>query len=99
MVNPAGGILESATHEFPVGVDPVPVEEVEIELRVYEPSSHLFRSVASVHMESAVSLDGDFRVADRDYLENSDNDGVGDINERLEGTIPEDSESTPEEAT
>ena len=36
-----------------------------------------------------------FEVGDLDYLADADGDGVGDINERLAGTDPDDADSTP----
>ena len=42
---------------------------------------------------------GAFRVADLDYLEDSDGDGVGDVNEGLAGTDPADAEATPPDST
>ena len=41
----------------------------------------------------------EFATEDASLLVDSDDDGVGDVNERLEGTDPEDAESTPAETT
>ena len=53
----------------------------------------------NVNMKPAVSMDGTFDVGELDYLEDSDDDGVGDLNEELMGTDPADSESTPGDTT
>ena len=53
----------------------------------------------NVKMESPVDLNRPFSVPDRDYLRDSDRDGVGDYDERLEGTDPDDPESTPGDST
>ena len=53
----------------------------------------------TVAMESPVNLNRPFWVLDRDYLRDSDRDGVGDYDERIEGTDPDDSESTPGDST
>ena len=65
------------------------------ELRGSEASSYQFLRLGYVPME----LTGEFSVRDHDYLIDTDGDGVGDINERGEGTDPEDSESTPGSST
>ena len=41
----------------------------------------------------------EFTTEDASLLVDSDGDGVGDVNERLEGTDPDDAESTPPETT
>ena len=52
-----------------------------------------------LHMELPVDLNEPFSVGDRDYLKDSDGDGVGDINERAEGTDPDDPNSVPGDST
>ena len=50
----------------------------------------------SVRMAEPVHLPpATFDVGDLDYLADADGDGVGDINERLAGTDPDDADSTP----
>ena len=52
----------------------------------------------SVFLNALVDLSHrplEFDVSDLDYLLDTDSDGVGDINERLAGTDPEDRSSTP----
>ena len=48
---------------------------------------------------SAVDLTGDFAIRSLDYLKDSDADGVGDLNERIAKTDPDDHHSTPSPAT
>ena len=52
-----------------------------------------------VRMEAPVNPTGAFRVGDLDYLKDADGDGVGDVNERSEGTDPQDAQSTPGAST
>ena len=53
----------------------------------------------SLRMELPVDPGEAFSVDDLDYLKDTDGDGVGDVNERLEGTDPDDPESLPETST
>ena len=64
-----------------------------------EVSLRLYLGNDFVIMKPAVSMDGTFDVGELDYLEDSDDDGVGDLNEELMGTDPADSESTPGDTT
>ncbi len=57
------------------------------------------RSVDFIYMEAPVVLSDTFSVGEEDFLKDSDNDGVGDINERAEGTDPSDPDSAPGEST
>ena len=52
-----------------------------------------------LRIESPVTLEGAFNVGDLDYLEDTDDDGVGDLNEGLMDTDPADPESTPGDST
>ena len=52
-----------------------------------------------IRMESSVDLYEPFDLGELDYLEDTDGDGVGDVNERTQGTDPEDSSSTPGAST
>ena len=52
-----------------------------------------------IRMAGAVDVAADFTVHDLDYLADTDGDGVGDVNEGLEGTDPADAESTPGSST
>ena len=49
--------------------------------------------------ELPLNLTAAFSVHHPDYLQDTDGDGVGDVNERAEGTEPEDSASTPGDST
>ena len=50
-------------------------------------------------MEAPADLADTFSMSDLDYLKDSDGDGVGDVNERLEGTDPQDAASSPGPST
>ena len=52
-----------------------------------------------IGMAEAVDVAADFTAHDLDYLADTDGDGVGDVNEALEGTDPEDAKSTPGSST
>jgi len=52
-----------------------------------------------IRMETRVELDQRFDIVDLDYLRDTDGDGVGDVNERAEGTDPDDPLSTPGAST
>ena len=96
----SGGALENRTYPFTVDEGLIPAGEADIALQLYEwIDATLVLSRDQVVMASPVNLGGDFRVGDRDYLEDTDGDGVGDINERLERTDPADAESAPGDST
>ena len=71
----------------------------EVQLHLRERVGESLNSLDHVIMESPVDLKESFSVGDRDYLKDGDGDGVGDINERAEGTDPDDPDSTPGEST
>ncbi len=52
-----------------------------------------------VPMDGRVDLTQPFEIGDLDYLKDTDGDGVGDVNERAEGTDPDDPDSTPGAST
>ena len=52
-----------------------------------------------VRMQDTVDLNATFSVDDLDYLRDSDDDGVGDLNEELLGTDPADASSVPGTST
>ena len=95
----AGATLETATYEVAIKTDSLPGREVHIDLLLYEGEGNQPDRHDRVRMESAVDLSGSFQVDDLDFLEDTDGDGVGDINEGLEGTDPSDSASTPGDST
>ena len=95
----ADGSLESDTYEVQLEVDPGLSGSQDIELFLYEERANRPIQLDRVRMESPVDPTGAFRVADLDYLEDSDGDGVGDVNEGLAGTDPADAEATPPDST
>ena len=92
-----GESLARATYEFPVDEIAVPLSPHELEIGVYEKFGDRLGLTDKVRTEFPADLTADFRVGDRDYLKDTDGDGVGDINERLEGTDPADADSTPDD--
>ncbi|MDE0000749.1 MAG: hypothetical protein OXQ89_23680, partial [Rhodospirillaceae bacterium] len=94
-----GESLPSATYEIPVDEAATLADERPLVFRVYQEYGYGLGFVESVAMESPVDLTGSFTVSDRDYVTDGDGDGVGDLNERLQGTDPDDADSTPAEPT
>ncbi len=70
-----------------------------IDLYLEEQVGESWRRQESIEMERFVSLDEPFDVGLLDYLKDSDGDGVGDVNEEVEGTDPLDAESIPGSST
>ncbi len=70
-----------------------------LQLQLIEKDGESRRFVDGILMEFPVVLGDPFSVGEQDYLKDSDGDGVGDINERAEGTDPGDPDSTPGEST
>ena len=70
-----------------------------LQLQLIEKTGEQRRFVDRILMEFPVVLDDAFSVGEQDYLKDSDGDGVGDVNERAEGTDPDDPDSTPGEST
>ena len=64
-------------------------------IRLVEERDDGRRFLDRVLMETAPNATGQFEVSDLDYLADADGDGVGDLNERSEGTDPDDPESSP----
>ena len=95
----SGSLLARATYELPVDADRFSSGEYVIGIRLYESHNESLRWADTLRMEFAVNPAGTFEVGELDYLKDSDGDGVGDANERLEGTDPDDSESVPDVAT
>lgn len=94
---PAEGSLDSATYE----IDHYPASGLESTTIVL--LLHTDGTWPEVHdrvsMVAAVDTRGAFEVDWIDYLEDTDGDGVGDVNEGIAGTDPEDAESTPGDST
>ena len=95
----ARATLETATYEVAINTDSLPGRDVHLDLVLYEGTGDRPDRHDRVRMDSPVDLSGSFQVDDLDFLEDTDGDGVGDINERLEGTDPSDSASTPGDST
>ena len=95
----SGATLDSNTYDVAIQVPPDHAGEREIDLVLYEQDGESQTVRDRVRMENPVDLSGAFQVADLDYLKDADGDGVGDVNERLEGTDPADAESTPGPST
>ena len=68
-------------------------------IRLEELGSSGWSRFEHVPMEAAVNLSQPFQVDDLDLLADSDGDGVGDVNERSEGTDPNDPKSKPGPST
>lgn len=87
--------LDVQTYEIDLGE--LPEGSFYFELLLHENETyHQYGSLDSVwfqgeHQTPVQTLD----LIDANYLIDSDDDGVGDINERLEGTDPDDAESVP----
>ena len=95
----SGAVLESVTYEVELANQVTGTNVVELDLVLYEQDDVMQAAMDGVRMERPVDLSGAFKVADLDYLKDTDGDGVGDVNERLEGTDPLNAESTPGPST
>ena len=92
---PAGGSLPSAAY---YGDFIVPDVEGKRYVRLFleEQQGTSWSRQESLRMEFPVDPGAAFSVDDLDYLKDTDGDGVGDVNERLEDTDPDDPLSTPD---
>ena len=95
----AGATLAAAAHDVPVDLDNWSSDPRSIRLLLYERLPNDIEQHDLVRMESPVDITGEFRLGDLDYLKDADGDGVGDLNERAEGTDSADAESTPGAST
>ena len=66
-----------------------------LELHLEEQVGESWRRQDHVRMQTVVDLSEPFDLDELDYLEDTDGDGVGDVNERAERTDPEDPASRP----
>ena len=89
----AEGSLPSASHDG----DYTPNMEGKLYVRLVleEKQGTSWSHQDSLRMEFPVDIGATFSVDDLDYLKDTDGDGVGDVNERLEDTDPDDPESVP----
>ena len=76
-----------------------PEGNYQLAIRLEEFGSSGWSRFDQVPMEATVNLSRPFQVNDLDLLADSDGDGVGDVNERSEGTDPNNSESKPGPST
>ena len=95
----AGTTLESSSYEVAFEIEYWRGSEAEIELVLYEGAGFQAHRHDRVRMDARVELNSPFQVNELDFLEDTDGDGVGDINERLEGTDPTDASSVPGDST
>ena len=70
-----------------------------LELHLEEQVGELWRRQDHVRMETTVDLSEPFDLGELNYLEDTDGDGVGDVNERAEQSDPDDSRSAPGAST
>ena len=84
---------------FDVALPDPPTGSRTIELVLEEQVGDTWLLQDGVRMASPVVLTETFEVGALDYLQDTDGDGVGDLNERAEGTDAEDAESTPGAST
>ena len=94
-----GATLATATYDDTTANQANTGGTEDIDLVLYEQLNEGQVERDRVRMESSVDLSGAFTVTDLDYLKDADGDGVGDVNERSEGTDPSDPESTPGDST
>ena len=90
-----GATLERTTYDVPIGNQASAAGAAVFEIVLYEQLEGDKLEQDRVRMEVPVDLSGAFQVAELDYLKDADGDGVGDVNERFEGTDPLDAQSTP----
>ena len=95
----AGVTPETASYDVPIGDQAFESFQWSIDLVLYEQVNDRQFERDRVRMETPVDLSGEFQVTDLDYVKDTDGDGVGDVNERLEGTDPADAQSTPGSST
>ena len=98
VVAPANALLERASYhgEFDVPSHLDASARYKLVLGLQERRGDDWGRLDSVRLAEPVRLPpATFDVGDLDYLADADGDGVGDINERLAGTDPDDPDSTP----
>ena len=107
---PAGGSVSIQTHELKFERDPTRLEgEYDVMLQLLMRSSvqtsegeiidHGWEVRDLLRVDAAVDFSRPFSVDNRDYLTDTDADGVADFNERSEGTDPDDPTSVPGAST
>ena len=97
-VAPADALLERASYhgEFDVPSSLDAAGSYKLVLGLLEGPANEPVRLDSIRMAEPVHLPpATFDIGHLDYLADTDSDGVGDINERLAGTDPDDADSTP----
>ena len=89
--------LESASYELEFETELS--GEYQLRLQLHVDQGDGWRLHDQVRMAQPVDLAEAFEASDLDYLMDTDGDGVGDLNERLEETDPQDPDSTPGSST
>lgn len=95
----SGDTLQTATYDVGISNRSFGSGERDIDIALYEQVNDRAVEIDRVRMEVPVDLSGAFSVTDLDYLKDTDDDGVADVNERVEGTDPADAQSTPGPST
>ena len=86
--------LPSASYDFDWNF--LPLGDVRrLAVRLIEERPDGRHTLDNVFMETAARATRQFEVGDLDFLADADGDGVGDLNERSEGTDPDDPASRP----
>ena len=83
----AGTTLESATHDLVLYHSVFPEGENDRRMQIVEDVGGQYTGWDSVWMDRPVNLLEPFSAGERDYLTDTDGDGVGDVNERQQGTV------------
>ena len=97
-IAPADTLLEQASYggEFNVPNGLNAASRYKLVLGLQEQRGDDWDHLDHVRLAEPVDLPpATFDIGDLDYLADADGDGVGDINERLAGTDPDDADSTP----
>ncbi len=93
----AGGRLTGVTERLRLDDIPKGLQHICLELKEERFDSPVYQD--GIRMDARVDLTRPFKIGDLDYLKDTDGDGVGDVNERAEGTDLDDADSTPGAST
>ncbi len=89
--------LEPVSHR--VGMGDVRRGAYPLDIVLHEWHQGVWRPRDRVRLEYAGDLTAPFETAELDFVKDTDGDGVGDVNEGLQGTDPADATSTPGRST